>query len=55
MVDPEQVARNGRTMASRAEAFVRTWADEIEAARDGLQAQLDAYRGTEANTAGRLT
>lgn len=47
-------ARNGVRMAGRAEAFVRTWADQIQAARDGLQAQLDSYRGADADAAGRL-
>lgn len=48
-------ARNGVTMAGRAEAFVRVWADQIQAARDGLQAQLDSYRGADADAASRLT
>lgn len=48
-------ARNASTMASRAEVFVRTWADQIEVTRDGLQAQLDAYRGTDSDNASRLT
>ncbi len=48
-------ARSARTMAGRAEAFIRTWADQIETTRDGLRAQLDAYRATDADNASRLT
>lgn len=48
-------ANNAVVMAGRAEAFVRTWADQIEATRDGLQAQLDAYRTVDADNASRLT
>lgn len=48
-------ANNAVVMAGRAEAFVRTWADQIEATRDGLQAQLDAYRRTDEDNASRLT
>jgi hypothetical protein len=38
------LARNGDAMASQAEVAVKTWADQLEAFRDGLQIQLDAYR-----------
>jgi hypothetical protein len=41
------LANNGRVMADRATAFVRAWADQIEATRDALQHQLDAYNGVE--------
>lgn len=50
----QNFAAAGRLMASRAEAFVSTWAAQIEAARDGFQAQLDAYLATEADNARRL-
>lgn len=55
----DQVSQNfaaaGRLMASRAEAFVSIWVGQIEAARDGLQAQLDAYLAAEADNVRRLT
>lgn len=55
--DPVSVnfAEAGRQMASRAEVFVDTWVRQIEAARDGLQAQLDTYLAVEAGNARRLT
>lgn len=47
------LVRNAAVMAERARAYATTWADQIEATRDGLQAQLDAYRATEsANVSG---
>jgi hypothetical protein len=49
------VARNGAVMGARAEAYVRTWADQIDATRDALQRQLDAYQEVEdANTGRRV-
>lgn len=50
----QNFAAAGRLMASRAEAFVTTWVAQIEAARDGFQAQLDAYLATEADNAREL-
>jgi len=41
------VAKQGAVMAARAESYVRAWADEIDATRDALQRQLDAYREVE--------
>lgn len=49
------VARNGSTMAARAEAYVMAWADSIEATRTALQRQLDAYNASEQSIAGRRT
>ncbi len=49
------LARNGHLMASQAELFVDTWANQIKAAREGMQAQLDAYLNVEADNAARLT
>lgn len=47
-------AAAGALMASRAELFVNTWTGQIDAARDGLQAQLDAYLAVEADNTRRL-
>lgn len=44
-----------REMDRRAEAFVRTWADQIQAHRDAIQAQIDAYRRVDDEIAERLT
>lgn len=41
------LAHNGAVMAGRAEHFMRSWASQIEAVRDALQAQLDGYRQVE--------
>lgn len=49
------VARNGSTMAARAEAYVMAWADSIEATRTALQRQLDAYNASEQSIAGSRT
>lgn len=48
-------AKAGRLMADRANTFVSTWAHQIEATRDGMQAQLDVYRGVDQDNAGRFT
>jgi hypothetical protein len=48
------LADAGRMMAGRAELFVHTWVGQIDAARDGLQSQLDAYLTTEADNIRRL-
>lgn len=48
------VARQGAVMGERTLAYVRAWADQIEATRDALQQQLDAYRAVE-QTNSRLT
>lgn len=55
--DPVSVnfATAGQLMASRAELFAATWASQIEAARDGFQAQLDAYLAAESDNVRRLT
>lgn len=43
--------RAGSMMAGRAAEYVGAWANQIEATRDALQRQLDAYRSAEqANT-----
>lgn len=47
------VARNGALMAARAEAYVTAWANQIEAARDALQRQLNAYSDVDEVAAGR--
>lgn len=48
------VSRNGAVMAFRAQAYVMAWAGQIEATRDALQRQLDAYLdGDRANADGR--
>lgn len=44
----------GRLMARRAELFAATWAAQIEVARDGFQAQLEAYLAAEADNVRRL-
>ena len=50
----QNVARQGAIMAQRAEIYIATWANQIEATRDALVAQLAAYREVErANTARR--
>ena len=41
------LADNGHEMYQRAKGYVRAWADQVEATRDGLQRQLDAYRAVE--------
>ena len=41
------IAKQGAVMAGRAEAYTRAWAAQIEALRDGLQRQLDAYHEVE--------
>lgn len=41
------VATQGAVMAGRAEAYIRTWACQIDATREALQRQLDAYRDAE--------
>ena len=41
------IAKQGAVMAGRAEAYLRAWANQIEATRDALQRQLDAYREVE--------
>jgi hypothetical protein len=41
------VAHNGAIMASRARSYLRAWALTIEATRDALRRQLDAYRSVE--------
>lgn len=51
----QNFAAAGALMARRAELFVHTWVGQIDAARDGLQAQLDAYLAVEANNVRRLT
>lgn len=48
------VARNGALMAARARAYITEWANQIEATRDALQRQLDAYRAVEDQSADRL-
>ncbi|WP_214368673.1 PE domain-containing protein [Pseudonocardia sp. H11422] len=49
------MARNAVTMAQRAEKFVGSWANQIEATRDALRKQLDAYQAAErSNTARHL-
>lgn len=41
------MAKNAHEMSQRAMAFVRAWADQIEATRNALQVQLDGYRNVE--------
>lgn len=41
------LAANGHEMAQRAQGFVQAWADQVEATRDALRAQLAAYRSVE--------
>ena len=41
------IARQGAIMGERAAAYVRAWAAQIEATRDALQQQLDAYTSVE--------
>ena len=51
----QNVAHQGAIMGSRAEVYIATWANQIEATRDALAAQLAAYREVErANTARRV-
>jgi hypothetical protein len=47
------VARNGAIMAGRAEAYIRSWANQIQATRDALQGQLDTYREVDDGFMGR--
>ena len=47
-------ARQGAIMGERATAYVRAWAAQIEATRDALQRQMDAYRAVEQSNS-RLT
>lgn len=46
------IAQSGGVMASRAVAYVTAWANQIEATRNALQRQLDAYRAVEAANSG---
>ena len=48
------IARQGAVMGDRAVAYIRAWASQIEATRDALQRQLDAYRAAEMSNS-RLT
>lgn len=48
------LAQNAAVMAQRAKQGVQTWADQIEATRDALRAQLAAYRAVDSETAERL-
>lgn len=43
-----------REMDRRAELYVQTWASQIEAFRDAIQAQVDAYRRADEENAERL-
>lgn len=50
----QNVAVQGSIMGQRAEVYIAMWANQIEATRDALVAQLAAYREVErANTARR--
>ena len=53
--DPVSVnmATQGAVMAGRAETFIRVWAGHIDATREALQRQLDAYRDAERILSGR--
>ncbi|GAA3226597.1 hypothetical protein GCM10017691_16250 [Pseudonocardia petroleophila] len=48
------LAANGAEMSRRAEGFLQAWAAQIEATRDALQDQLDAYRSVETSNSGLL-
>lgn len=51
----QNVARQGAIMGQRAEVYIATWANQIEATRDALAAQLAAYHEVErANSARRV-
>lgn len=49
------LARQISAMDQRAVAYVRAWADQIQAFRDAVQAQVDAYRLADEETAERLS
>lgn len=49
----QNVAHQGAVMGKRAEVFIATWANQIEATRDALVAQLAAYREVELTNGAR--
>ncbi|MFC4942442.1 hypothetical protein [Pseudonocardia sp. GCM10023141] len=49
------VTNAGATMAKRAVDYIATWANQIEATRDALQRQLDAYCAIEQSNAVKRT
>lgn len=50
----QNLAVQMREMDRRAEAYVRTWADQIQAYRDAIQTQVDACRRVDDEIADRL-
>lgn len=49
------VAAQGAVMGQRAQVYIATWANHIEATRDALAAQLAAYREVERTNAAQRT
>lgn len=49
------LARQIAVMDTRAQVYVRAWADQLQEFRDAVQAQVDAYRRVDDENAGQLS